>query len=288
MRALALTLVVAAVAAVGCSSQGRSPHSQLSVVASFYPLADVATKVGAGHVTVRNLTPPGAEPHDIELSPRQVDEIQQADVVVYVGGGFQPAVSKVAARRARGSVDVLHTIGLVGNDPHFWLDPSLLQKAVSEVADALVAAAPKYAADFRANGSRVDAQLAALDASYKAGLANCARHDIVTTHAAFGYVARRYGLAQDAIEGINPDAEPSASRLATLADDIKAKHVTTVFFEELVSPKVAEALARETSAKTAVLSPLEGRSKAEIAAGKDYVAIMRDNLAALRAALDCR
>ena len=261
----------------------------LRVVANFFPMVDIAAHVGADRVKVTNLTPVGAEPHDIELTPKQVAEVQDADVVVYVGRDFQPAVADLARRRKTGSVDVAKRIQFQPGDPHFWLDPTLMATATDEITAALVAASPHNASTFRANADAYKQRLATLDTAYKQGLASCARKEIVTTHAAFSYLARRYGLTQLAIAGISPDAEPDATKLASLADTIKAKHVTTVFFEELASPKVAAALARETgTTTTAVLSPLEGLSADESKAGKDYVAVMNDNLQELRVALSCQ
>jgi zinc transport system substrate-binding protein len=294
----------------GDSGSSDAKAGRLKVVAAFYPMADAVAKVGGQRVEVTNLTPVGAEPHDIELSPKQVDEIENADVVVYLGKGFQPAVAETASRHKKGRLDVLDGIQLDKGDieaieaeedggsatptegdnldPHFWLDPTLMGKAVAEITDALAAASPADADAFRANAQRYHDQLSALDAEFKRGLASCDRKDIVTSHAAFFYLAHRYGLNQLPIAGLSPESEPDADRIATLTDEIKAKGITTVFYEELVSPKVSGALAREAGVKTAVLSPIEGLSKDEIKAGKDYAAVMRDNLAALRQALGCR
>lgn len=289
---------------------------RLDVVANFYPLAEAATRVGGERVRVNNLTPAGVEPHDIELTSRQVDQVQDADVVFYLGGGFQLAVERVAEGRDTGAVDVLALIDLdegavgaleeeeehgaeeaaaageeehkeSGLDPHFWLDPQLLAGAVDTVADTLAEASPDGAEEFKANAERYKEELGALDTELQRGLATCERREMVTSHAAFFYLARRYGLTQSPIAGLSPEAEPDAARLGDLTDDIKAKGITTVFYEELVSPRVAETLAREAGVKTAVLSPIEGLSKDQVEAGKDYAGVMRDNLAALRNALGC-
>lgn len=320
------TAAVAVLAAIAltvnaCGSNGHDKTSsatdagRIHVVANFYPMAEIVARVGGDRVNVTNLTPVGVEPHDIELTTRQVDELQDADLVVYLGKGFQPAVAKIVSRRDRGRVDVLGDIHLdkgaieaieaeeggsadteatasaeqsPGVDPHFWLDPTLMAKAVDEVAAALVDASPDDAATFQASARRYKDELDVLDRAFKQGLRDCDRKEIVTSHAAFFYMARRYGLTQLPVAGVTPEAEPDADRLAALADEIKAKGITTVFFEELVSPKVAEALAREADVKTAVLSPIEGLTQRELDAGKDYMAVMRDNLAALRQALACR
>jgi zinc transport system substrate-binding protein len=287
--AVAATIALALVAAA-CGSDdepdGAGGSGRLQVVTTVYPVADAVTRVGGDRVAVSNLTPVGVEPHDIEITSRQVDRLEDADLVFYVGSGFQPAVEDVAERLGDRAVDLAERFG--GDDPHFWLDPRQLSDAVDEMAKAMAAASPDDAAAFRANATRYRTELASLDRAFEAGLADCDRNEIVTSHAAFSHLARRYDLEQLSIAGLSPEAEPDADRLASLAAQIDAEGITTVFFEELVSPDVAETLARDAGATTAVLSPLEGLSEEQVDAGKDYVAVMRDNLAALRLALGCR
>jgi zinc transport system substrate-binding protein len=287
VAAVAAAVLASATGACGRSSGPRDGGGSVDVVAGFYPLAEAASRVGGDRVSVQNLTPAGVEPHDLELKPSQVDALEDADVVVYVGGGFQPAVAKVATRRGAGSVDALEAAAGGDEDPHFWLDPTRLASAVDAIAAALGEVDPAGRATFEANAAAYRAELATLDDELSAGLANCERRELVTSHAAFSYLAKRYDLTQLAIAALSPSAEPSAARLAELSSAIKAHHATTVFSEELVSPRVAEALAREAGVKTAVLSPLEGLTKSEQAAGDDYASVMRRNLAALRTALGC-
>ncbi len=276
-------------------------------MASFYPAAEAAARVGADVAEVVNVTPAGAEPHDLELSPRQVDQLQDADVVIYLGRGFQPAIEEVAERRRTRSVDLLAAVPLEEGaarqlqaeeegheepapevDPHFWLDPRLMVKAVDEVERALSAARPGEQRVLAQNAERYRTELRQLDGELEAGLANCERREIVTSHAAFHYLARRYRLSQVAIAGLSPEAEPDPRRLAQLIDTIRDKGVTTVFYETLASPRVAEALAREAGARTAVLNPVEGLTEQQLRAGQTYASVMRRNLAALRQALGCR
>jgi zinc transport system substrate-binding protein len=275
-------LVVGATLLAAPAAQAASPKH---VVAGFYPLAWAAEQIGGKRVSVENLTPTGAEPHDIELAPRQVADLQRADVVLYLSDGFQPAVEQ-AARGARGArVDVLSGLKLragVGDekgkqDPHIWLDPVLFAKAVKPIGRAL-----------GGSTAGLSARLARLDAEYRRGLAQCKRRTFVTSHAAFGYLAARYGLQQLPITGMDPAAEPSPQKLAELVGLVKRKHITTVFFERLVSPKLAETVARETGAKTAVLDPIEGLTPDEAKHGASYVTVMQQNLQALRQALGCR
>ena len=291
----AVIVIVAALVLGACanSAADRSgPRGALAVVATFFPLAEAASRVGGDRVQVTNLTPVGVEPHDLELTTRQVDQLESADVVLYVGGGFQPAVAEIATRRKAASVDVAQSLKLedaaLAADPHFWLDPTWMSAAAQVVADALSAASPADGPAFLAKTQRYRADLTVLDDEFDRGLESCERRQIVTAHAAFSYLAKRYRLTQLAIAGVSPEAEPDAARLATLAAEIAAKRITTVFFEELVSPDVADTLAREAKVATAVLIPHEGLGRDEVSAGKDYLAVMRDNLAALRLALGCR
>ena len=291
--ALALGLLTATASFAACGDDGTSGadgDGRLQVIASFYPLAELATAVGGDAVEVANLTPPGVEPHDVELAPSQVDRLEDADLVVYVGEGFQPAVADVVARRDGPSLDVLDNLGAAaeGDDPHFWLDPTLLAASAEAVADALADTSPAQADAFRANARRYQETLRALDAELQSGLANCERTEIVTAHGAFSYFANRYGLTELPIAGLSPEAEPSADRLAELADLVEEKGITTVFTEALVTPRVADALAREAGVDTTVLNPIEGLTEDELDDGHDYASLMRQNLAALRDALGCR
>lgn len=261
------------------------------MVASFYPLAEAAQEVGGGLARVQNLTPPGVEPHDLELTASQVTDIQDAEVVLVLGQDFQPALERAAAGQP-GTVELLPVLGPAGgeevDDPHVWLDPVLFSAVVDQITAALGRADPGHRSTFSANAGRYKTQLAELDQEYRSGLSNCARHEIVTAHEAFGRLAARYGLTQEAIAGVSPETEPEPDRLARLADVVRRRGVTTIFTETLVSPRVAEALAREAGARTDVLDPLEGLSREEIEKGATYLSVMRENLAKLRAALGCR
>jgi len=272
--------------AAGCG--GSSGDGRTSVVAAFYPLAYAAERVGGPDVRVENLTPQGSEPHDLELAPRTVGKLETADVVLYVGHGFQPAVAS-AAGDARGRVvDVLEGLPLqrssgseegLSADPHVWLDPVLFARIAERIGRVLHAPA-------RADALITD--LRGLDRAYRAGLADCARTELVTSHAAFGYLAGRYGLTQVSITGLEPEAEPTARQLADVVRILRRKGATTVFFETLLSPRLAETVAREMGARTAVLDPIEGLTPSEEAGGADYLSLMRRNLTALRRALACR
>lgn len=283
----AAAVVASAIVLVGCGGSSSSSHADgsVEVVASFYPVAYAARRVGGPSVRVRDLTPSGVEPHDLEITTREVDRMEDADLVLYVGGGFQPAVEDVAKRWVDDPVDVRPASVRASDDPHFWLDPIAYRQSVDLVATALTARGVDGVA---ARRDAFDAQLTALDRDMRTTLSGCDRTTIVTSHAAFDHLARRYGLREEPITGLSPESEPDAGRMASIADLVTRTGTTTIFTEELVSPRVADALAREAGVTTAVLNPLEGLSASERRAGDDYVSVMRRNLATLASALGCQ
>jgi zinc transport system substrate-binding protein len=279
-RIVLVILAAAIVTGCGGASSGNG------VVAAFYPLAYAAERIGGSTLHVDDLTPGGAEPHDLELTPRAVARIENARVVLYLSHGFQPAVSK-AVEQAKGQrVDVLAGLPLhasVGSeegltaDPHVWLDPVLFARIAKRIGVVL---------HRPAGGLRRD--LMRLDRKYRKGLRSCRRREIVTSHAAFGYLAARYHLRQVPITGLTPESEPTPQELARAVKLVRRTHATTVFFETLISPRLAETVAREVGARTAVLDPIEGLTAAEQEQGLNYLSLMQRNLAALRKALECR
>ena len=326
-RALAVPLsLTAALALSSCASGSGDPSAAtagdagetLNVQASFYPLQYVTERVGGDLVQVESLTPAGAEPHDLELSPAAVDGLRTADAVVYLSG-FQPAVDDAVAQAApEHALDAVHAgvegeeahsaeedgaaeeshggeahseeapagddgHGHGGEDPHFWLEPDRLAAVATEVAHELAEVDPDNAETYESNAEELATELAALDEEFAAGLATCERDTIVVSHDAYGYLADKYDLEQVAIAGLDPDTEPSPARLAEIGKVVEAEGVTTVFSESLVNPKVAETLAAEHGIETAVLDPVENQSDESA----DYQQVMRNNLEALRTALDC-
>jgi zinc transport system substrate-binding protein len=285
---LALGLAASGVAACARPASGGFAGGRLIVVTAFYPLQFLATRIGGGTVAVHDLTKPGAEPHDVELNPRQVGQISDAGVVAYLRG-FQPAVDEAVAQEARDSAfDAASAVPLLdlpggAKDPHFWLDPVRFAAAAGALGRRLAAADPAHAADYAARTAALRGELSGLAAEYAARLRTCARREIVTSHAAFGYLADRYRLRQVGITGLSPEAEPSPHRLAEVARTARGTGATTIFFETLVSPKVAQTVAREIGARTAVLDPLEGLTDP----GADYFSVMRANLRTLTTALGC-
>jgi zinc transport system substrate-binding protein len=278
---LLFSALTAPAAGCGASPRERGEKEKLEVAAAFYPLAFAAELTGAGRVDVRNLTPPGAEPHDLEVSPNDVRRIRSADYVFLLGDDFQPQLEDAAghSRRVVSLLDTPSLERLPNGDPHVWLDPlryALIVRRIGEVLDA-----PRRAASLAE-------RLRELDVEFRKGLARCARREIVTSHEAFAYLAQRNGLRQLAITGISPEAEPTPQDLQRVVRQVRETGATTIFFETLVSPRIAETVARETGARTAVLNPIEGLTPSEARRGADYFSLMRANLRSLRRALGCR
>jgi zinc transport system substrate-binding protein len=278
----------------GCATAGAA-DGRPQVIAAAYPFAWAAEQVAGPDARVVSLVKAGAEPHDVELSPRQVGAVEKATLVVYLAG-FQPAVDDAvrnSTRKARldltPSVDVQPLASdLEGEtsgrtDPHVWLDPVRMAAVVRAVAARLQAEDSAHATGYAGRAERVVADLDALDASLRTALASCDRRDLVTAHTAFGYLASRYGLRQVGVTGLDPDNEPSPRHIAEVARYARAHDVRTVFFESHVDPKLAQTIAAEVGARTAVLDPVEG-----VRAGDDYLTVMRRNRAALVEGLDCR
>jgi zinc transport system substrate-binding protein len=293
------------VALTGCGATA-SDDGRLAVVTAFYPLQFVSERVGGEVVSVSNLTKPGAEPHDVELTAQQVGEITESGLVVYLSG-FQPAVDDAVKQNAgdrafdansavelltaadadahahEGEGEEAHAEESGGTDPHVWLDPTRLATIAEKLAERLGQADPDHAADYTARAAALRTELTTLDGEFTAGLKTCERRELVTSHTAFHYLADRYQLTQIGITGIDPQAEPSPARLAAVAEEAKEHDATTIFFETLVSPKVAETIASEVGATTAVLDPIEGLTDQNA----DYFTVMRANLAALTKGLGC-
>jgi zinc transport system substrate-binding protein len=290
--ALALTLAAPLLAA--CTGSGRAADGKPGIVASFYPLQYVTQRIAGDRATVTSLTPPGAEPHDLELTPRNVASVADADLVVYLHG-FQPAVDDAVKNEAADAgqdvtpaADLDRTLtedGGTGADPHFWLDPVRLSAVATLIEQRLEKVDPAGAATFRSNLTAVTRDLTALDGEMRAGLATCANTNLVTSHEAFGYLAERYRMKQVGISGLIPEAEPDPATLARVADFVRANGVRTIYYETLVSPAIAKTVAGATGARTAVLDPIEGLTPQS--EGSDYLAVMRSNLAHLREGQAC-
>ena len=283
MRLRLLLPVLALVAgATACSDDAPAASGRVEVTAAFYPYAFLVERIGGDDVTLSTLTPPGAEPHDLELTARQTAALGETDLVVYARG-FQPAVDEaVDAQAEDAALDVNEVAELRDGDPHLWLDPERYAEVGAAIAERLAELDPDGASTYQERAEALNAELTDLDSDLAAGLKTCERREVVTSHDAFGYLTERYDLEQLAVTGITPEEEPTPGRLAEVARLAEQRGVTTVFFEELLSPRTAESLAREIGASVEVLDPLEGPPDEG-----DYLTAMRANLEALRTALSC-
>ena len=285
---LRIGLGLAIVVGGACSdAEDTAGNGKVHVVASFYPLAHAAERVAGDRAVVRNLTPVGSEAHDFEPSPKQIDQVADADLVFYLGTTFQPAVADLAESTGERGIDLLRGLGVEGDDPHVWLDPELMEGIVEKIESELARVDPEGRDIYAANATRYREDLGRLAAEFDGGLANCERNIVVVPHASFEYLVSRHQLEQEAIAGASPESEPDPARLARLVELVRDGGVTTIFVDPIEPDEAAETLARQTNTKTAVLSTLEGLTKAETDRGDDYFTVMRRNLQNLREALTC-
>ena len=317
--AAATALALSACSSTTPSSTSGAKDGTLTVMASFYPLQYLAEKIGGEHVTVTSLTPAGAEPHDLELSPKTVDALSSADAVIYLAG-FQSAVDEAIEQQAPKTViDVSPAVQLVeagvdanhpseeededtdetqsseadghedhhhdmSADPHFWLDPVRMANAATLVGDKLAEANPANAEMYKTNAKALKDELTSLGNDLVSKTSTCQIKTFVTAHTAFGYLADRTGLTQVGISGLDPDSSPSPARLAEISQIAKDQGVTTIFTEALIDPKIAQTLADDLGITTAVLDPIESQTDPS----KDYSGVMNDNIDALTKALNCQ
>ncbi len=259
------------------------------MVASFYPLYFFASTIGGDQATVENLTPAGAEPHDYELTPKDIVRLSQSQLIIF-NGNVEPWVDKIKNSVAGKPVVLVEAAEnlATATDPHVWLDPVLAQQEADAVLKGFIQADPAHADEYTRRAQGLKKEFSVLDQEYRTGLAQCQKKDFVTSHAAFGYLASRYQLHQVSIAGISRDEEPSAKALADIAAFVRKNNIQYIFFESLVSPKLSETIANEVGAKTLVLNPIEGLTDEELVAGKNYFTAMRENLVNLRLALECQ
>ncbi|MEH7118951.1 metal ABC transporter substrate-binding protein [Neobacillus vireti] len=296
--------------ASGCSNAASTrsektidDSKKLQIVTTFYPMYYFAKKVAGNSANVELLIPNGVEPHDWEPTAKDMAKIQDADVFVYNSQSFELWTDKVLKSINDSNLTVVeaskgiklmdaveseeedehgHSEHSTAKDPHVWLSPVLAQQEVNTIAKAIELADPKNKDQYQKNAAELNSQLADLDRLYKETVAKAKKKDFVTQHAAFGYLAKQYGLTQIPIAGLSPDVEPTLGKLAELTDLTKKKKVRIIYFEEMTSSKVAETLAKEIGAKTEVLNPLEGLTKEEQKQGLDYLDVMKKNLESLK------
>lgn len=272
----------------GCSP---SQHSSRSIVTSFYPLEYVTHQIAGDDFDVINVTPVGAEPHDLELSPRTTEKILDARLAIVMGAGFQPAVEKTTAARDGKTEyildEILGSTSYDGVDPHVWLDPILYKEVVKNITDSLVAINPSKKKTYENRRDVFLVKLNEIDKKYSQAFSQCATKTFITSHDSFSRMAKRYGLVQASVAGTSPENEPSPQRLSDLAALAKKKHIPVIFTEDFVSQKVARSLSAQTGIRMQSLSPIEGLTEYQRNRGIDYFDIMNENLTKLTAALGC-
>lgn len=318
LRALAMTALVSAAMLSGCTraaapnpaakADAMESKKMLKVMASFYPMYDFAAKIGGDKAEVITLVPSGTEPHDWEPAAADIRNLEEADLFIYSGAGMEHWVDDVLAsldNKNLISVEASKGVALRDGhshsheeeegagepdeegqyDPHVWLSPLNAEKEMENIKNAYIKADPDNRDYYEANYELYASRFAELNQKFKDTLSPLPNRDIVVSHEAFGYLCDAYGLNQVGIEGLSPDSEPSPARMAEIIDFVRANHVRVIFFEELVSPKVAETIAKETGSSVQVLNPLEGLSDEELESGADYFSVMEENLKQLEAAL---
>jgi zinc transport system substrate-binding protein len=302
---LSSAVVATALAVTGCAGSAPTTSAggateKINVTVAAYPLQFLTERILGEAGTVTNLTAPGAEPHDLELSAKQIADMSASAAVVYIAG-FQPAVDEaIKSTPPQLAIDVTDGVPLLdatheeegeegpahgAHDPHIWLAPADMIIMAKTISTKLSTAKPALAATLAANTTKLVADLTALDSSFTSGLANCQIKQFVTSHTAFAYLANAYSLQQIGIAGLEPTEEPTAARIAEVQKLAKEHGVTTIFFETLVSDAVAKSIAGDLGLKTAVLDPIEGITSNS--AGTNYLEVMASNLKALQEANKC-
>ncbi|MFK7695420.1 metal ABC transporter substrate-binding protein [Paenibacillus sp. HJGM_3] len=307
-----LTLALSTVLILsGCgkTSGVQLEEGKINIVTTFYPLYYFAGAIGGDHAHVINLVPAGVEPHEWSPKSRDLVAMTKAELFVYNGAGFEGWVDDFLASKKSGSKQVVIEasagIPLIhageegaadnkddhgheqesGVDPHVWVSPKSALHMAESIKNGLIQADAAHKTDYEANYGKLAQQLSALDAQFKEKLSKVSKKEIIVSHQAFGYLARDYGLTQMPIMGLSPDAEPTAKAMKEINQFIREHQVKVIFFEELVSDKLAKTLAEDAKIETEVLNPLEGLTDAQIKAGDNYVTVMESNLQKLLKAL---
>ena len=282
--------VILAAACAGGDGRGAiqtpADASTISVVTTLYPLEYFARRVGGERVSVVNLIPPGVEAHSFEPSPGDIRKLEGADMVMYMGPAFEPWFAR-AQEAMDGGPRLAIVFGVGVADPHLWLDPLKAMEMVSSISTSLSQIDGDGEQLYDANAEALLGELEALHQRYLDGLEGCRLNLFVTSHAAFGHLASRYGLEQLPISGLSPEAEPGPRDLASMSDSLREMGVKHILVEPVASTSFARTLAREVGADLLPLHPLESLTPDEANRGEDYFTIMDSNLESLRLALEC-
>ncbi len=279
--------------------QKEESVATLRIVASIYPLADVAKNIAGNRAVISTVTPAGTEPHDYEPTARDITEVYDADLFLFNGNGVDTWAEKIQGEMEGADKEVIRMADHVESlknpekeessayDPHFWLDPINVATEAKLITETLKRIDPAGSAYYNERNLQYQDRLTKLDQLYRDRLAHCEQREIITSHNAFNYLAKRYNLTTFFI-AISPEEEPSPRDLAETAKIAKQKKISHIFFETLVSPKLSQTIASEVGVKTLELNPIEGFTDEQIASGRDYISQMESNLTNLTTALQCR
>lgn len=286
-------------------------QSTLKVETTLFPLYDFAKNVGRQRVTVNLLLPPGVEPHAFEPRPADMKRIHGSDILIFTGTHMEPWVDALLkgmdtknllivdtskdialahSHHAYEEAGHAHTQTKISPDPHIWLDFSNAMNMVDNIASAYMARDHQNSAEYRKNAEEYKKKLEELDRKYKDTLSQCRIRTIIHAgHFAFGYLTRRYGINYvSAFRGFAPDAEPTPKRLVELTAMVKKFDVHYIFYEELITPKIAEVISRETGCGLMMLHGAHNITREEAAGGVTFLGLMEKNLENLKVGLQCR
>ncbi|AIQ37029.1 ABC transporter substrate-binding protein [Paenibacillus sp. FSL R5-0345] len=318
---LAMVLVFT-LTACGPKSSGSIVEGKVNVVTTFYPIYEFTREIGGDDINAINLLPVGVEPHDWTPRSQDIVNTSKAQLFLYNGAGLEGWVpnflkgldssSKVEAVEVSKGIDLImtdeddghdhggsseedhheddadhnsHSGDSLHTDPHTWVSPKSAIIMARNIKDSLQSVDPEHKDGYEERYNKLAERLQALDSKFEQELTKLPNHEIVVSHQAFSYLARDYGLEQHAIMGLSPDAEPRGQDLVNLAKLVKDEDIKYIFFEELVSDKLAKTLAAEAGVSTMVLNPVEGLTAEQEKNGDNYFTLMEKNLQNLIMAL---
>lgn len=304
-----LVLLLIILVLLNNTKKNNITNNKKQVVTSFYPLYFFTNEIAKDKINISNITPSGSEPHEYEPTPIDMTNIENSDLVILNGGGLESWGENIKINLNKSKTKIVsvgdnlfvkkndknhkeneggenHHHG--GLDPHIWLSPILAIQIVDKIESELSQIDTENQEYYKSNAHILKEKLSKLDGEFKDGLKTCVNKNIITSHAAFYYLASTYGLNQISIAGLSQEEEPSSKEMTEIVKFAKSNNVKYIFFESLISPKLSLTIAREIGAKTLLLNPIEGLTIEEIKSGKDYFSEMNNNLINLKIALECK
>lgn len=281
--------------------------AKMIVTTTIYPLYSIAKAVGDESIVLNNLIPFGVEAHSFDPKPSDMTKLSNSDIFITSGNLMEPWKDKIVkALKIEDKVfDMSNHVKLreisehnnendkhehkheSNIDPHYWVSLNnyiLMTKAITKL---FIEKDPENKDIYSKNSDNYLQKIEVLKDKYDSNLRNCTNKKILVNHDAFGYFAQEYDVKQYSISGLTPDSKPSAKVISELINLVKNEKINTVFFEEFASPKVAQAIAKETGAIAQALRPAENISKNENKRSYGYLEIMEDNLEKLKYAMNC-